>query len=192
MPSLSARTTTASSVGSPRVSPVSWTTASLASADTYASGVRSSVRVPATRRTSPVLAYPSPLIENHWPAVKSRRAVIWFSVSVPVLSVLIWLVAPSVSTSVRLRTMALASANWRAPWASMAWTNVGSPVGIAEIAIEIPSSIRSENGSPRTSPTARMTARALQAIMLILPTRESSSICSGDLVRRTPPSRPAI
>ena len=41
--------------------------------------------------------------------------IIWFIVSVPVLSVLIALVAPRVSTSVRFFTTALASASCFAP-----------------------------------------------------------------------------
>ena len=43
------------------------------------------------------------------------ETIIWFMVSVPVLSVLIALVAPSVSTSVRFFTTALAAANCFAP-----------------------------------------------------------------------------
>jgi hypothetical protein len=43
------------------------------------------------------------------------ETIIWLSVSVPVLSVLITLVAPRVSTSVRFLTTALASASCRAP-----------------------------------------------------------------------------
>jgi hypothetical protein len=62
-------------------------------------------------------------------------------VSVPVLSELMALVAPSVSTSVRFLTTALCSASWRDPYESIACTNDGMPVGIAEIAIEMPSRI---------------------------------------------------
>ncbi len=43
------------------------------------------------------------------------ETIIWFRVSVPVLSVLIALVAPSVSTSVRFFTTAFASASCLAP-----------------------------------------------------------------------------
>ena len=69
-----------------------------------------------------------------------ERTIISFMVSVPVLSELIALVAPRVSTSVRFFTIALAAASSLAPYASIAWTNVGRPVGIAEIAIATPSS----------------------------------------------------
>ena len=68
------------------------------------------------------------------------ETIIWFSVSVPVLSVLIALVAPSVSTSVRFLTTAFASASCFAPIESRPETNAGMPVGIAEIAIAVPSS----------------------------------------------------
>ena len=43
------------------------------------------------------------------------ETIIWFIVRVPVLSVLIALVAPSVSTSVRFFTIALAAASCLAP-----------------------------------------------------------------------------
>ena len=66
--------------------------------------------------------------------------IIWFIVSVPVLSVLIALVAPRVSTSVRFFTTALASASCLAPYDNSPETNAGSPVGIAEMAIAVPSS----------------------------------------------------
>ena len=68
------------------------------------------------------------------------ETIISFIVSVPVLSVLIALVAPSVSTSVRFFTTALASASCLAPIDSRPETNAGRPVGIAEIAIAVPSS----------------------------------------------------
>ena len=80
------------------------------------------------------------------------ETIIWFIVSVPVLSVLIALVAPSVSTSVRFLTTAFASASCLAPSDSRPETNAGMPVGIAEIAIAVPSSSTSLNGMPRREP----------------------------------------
>ena len=73
------------------------------------------------------------------------ETIIWFIVRVPVLSVLIALVAPSVSTSVRFLTTAFASASCFAPIDSRPETNAGMPVGIAEIAIAVPSSSTSLN-----------------------------------------------
>ncbi|MEI2717686.1 MAG: hypothetical protein V9E98_11980 [Candidatus Nanopelagicales bacterium] len=61
-------------------------------------------------------------------------AVIMSIVSVPVLSLLMALVQPRVSTSVRLRTTALARASRCAPPASIVVRKVGSPAGIDEIA----------------------------------------------------------
>ena len=101
-------------------------------------------------------------------------------VSVPVLSELIRLVAPSVSTSVRFLTTALASASCRAPNASIAWTKVGRPEGIAEMPIEIPSSITVARSCPRTSPITTMIATAVQAITPRILVSESSSRCRGD------------
>ena len=71
--------------------------------------------------------------------VNSVVAVIWFSVSVPVLSLLITVVPPSVSTSASDLTTALASASRCAPEDSIACTKVGRPTGIAEIAVEMQS-----------------------------------------------------
>ncbi len=93
------------------------------------------------------------------------ETIIWFSVRVPVLSVLIALVAPSVSTSVRFLTTAFESASCFAPIDSRPDTNAGMPVGIAEIAIAVPSSRTSLNFSPRATPTTTMNATAPQAMI---------------------------
>ena len=118
--------------------------------------------------------------------------IIWFIVSVPVLSVLIALVAPSVSTSVRFFTIALASASCFAPNDSRPDTNAGRPVGIAEIAIAVPSRNSSCASMPRASPTTKMNATAVQAMIPSTRVRESSSFCSGDRVRVTDVSIVAI
>ena len=59
-------------------------------------------------------------------------AVIAFIVSVPVLSLLMTVVPPSVSTSVRDLTTAFDSASRCAPEDSIVCTNVGRPVGMAD------------------------------------------------------------
>ena len=102
---------------------------------------------------------------NHASPVYRVETIIWFSVSVPVLSVLIALVAPSVSTSVRFLTTAFASASCFAPIDSRPETNAGMPVGIAEIAIAVPSSSTSLNFSPRATPTMTMNATAPHAMI---------------------------
>ena len=120
------------------------------------------------------------------------ETIIWFIVSVPVLSVLMALVAPSVSTSARFLTTAFASASFLAPCDSRADTKAGMPVGIAEIAMATPSRRTSESGSPRKRPTMTITATAVQATMPITEVSLSSSCCSGDRVRLTDVSMLAI
>ena len=110
-------------------------------------------------------------------------AVIAFIVSVPVLSLLMTVVPPSVSTSVSDLTTALSAASRCAPDDSISWTNVGSPVGIAEIAVDTHSSASVLPSSPRMIPTMAMTATAAQARMPKSLVRLSSSRCSGDFVR---------
>jgi hypothetical protein len=129
---------------------------------------------------------------NQEPLAYSVETIIWFSVSVPVLSVLIALVAPSVSTSVRFFTTAFASASCFAPRDRRPDTNAGMPVGIAEMAIAVPSSSSSWPGIPRIRPTTTMMATAPQAMIPNTFVSESSSFCSGDLVRVTELSMVAI
>ena len=110
-------------------------------------------------------------------------AVIAFIVSVPVLSLLMTVVPPSVSTSVSDLTTALASARRCAPDDSIVWTNVGRPVGIAAIAVETHSSTRVVVSWPRTMPKMAITATAAQASMPNTLVMLSSSRCSGDRER---------
>ena len=110
----------------------------------------------------------------------------------PVLSVLIALVAPSVSTSVRFLTTAFASASCLAPSDRRPETNAGMPVGIAEIAIAVPSSSTSLKSSPRATPTATMNATAPQAMIPSTFVSEPSSRWSGERVRVTELSIVAI
>ena len=66
------------------------------------------------------------------------------------------------------------------------------PVGIAEIAIAVPSSRTSLNFSPRATPTTTMNATAPQAMIPSTLVSEPSSFCSGDRVRVTEVSIVAI
>ena len=119
-------------------------------------------------------------------------AVIAFIVSVPVLSLLMTVVPPRVSTSVSDLTTAFDSARRRAPDDSMAWTNVGRPVGMDAIAVEMHSSTSVEVSWPRAMPKMAITATASQAIRpntLVMP---SSSRCSGERERLVAVTRPAI
>ena len=76
-------------------------------------------------------------MRNHCPSASIVVAVIAFIVSVPVLSLLMTVVPPRVSTSVSDFTTALSSARCCAPDDSIVCTNVGRPTGIAEIAVEM-------------------------------------------------------
>ena len=119
-------------------------------------------------------------------------AVIAFMVSVPVLSLLMRVVPPRVSTSVSDLTTAFDSASRWAPDDSMAWTNVGRPVGMDAIAVEMHSSTRVVVSWPRTRPKIAIIATARKAISpntLVMP---SSSRCSGERERLVAVTMPAI
>ena len=81
-----------------------------------------------------------------------------FIVRVPVLSLLITVVPPSVSTSVSDLTTALASASRCAPDDNINCTNVGRPVGMAEIAVDTHRTSVSVSW-PRAIPKMAMTHR---------------------------------
>ena len=68
------------------------------------------------------------------PGVTISTAVIWLSVSVPVLSELITEVAPSVSVERSRLTIAFALASSCVPIERIVVTTAGRPVGIAAIA----------------------------------------------------------
>src|SRR4029453_7841007 len=68
------------------------------------------------------------------PGIVSSTAVIWLSVSVPVLSELIADVDPSVSVDRRRFTIAFDRASIWVPSERIVVTTAGRPVGIAEIA----------------------------------------------------------
>ena len=148
-PPFAASTTSAASVGSPTISP-SRTDASLASAIGRRNGSRSVSDSPATRRILPVGRVALALDRVAAPATTSCRAVIWFSVSVPVLSEQIADVAPSVSTDRRRLTIAPLAASACVPSDSMVVTTAGRPVGMAAIARLIPIRNSSSKSSPRS------------------------------------------
>ena len=103
--------------------------------------------------------------------------------SVPVLSLLMSVVPPSVSTSLSDLTTALDLARRWAPDDSIVSTNVGRPVGIAEIAVDTQSRTRVSMSWPRAMPKMAITATASHATSpktLVIP---SSSFCSGDRER---------
>ncbi len=66
------------------------------------------------------------------------------------------------------------------------------PVGIAEMAIAMPSKSTSAAGIPRATPTTTINATAAQAMTPSTFVRESSSLCRGDFVLVTADSIEAI
>ncbi len=69
---------------------------------------------------------------------------------------------------------------------------VGSPAGIAEIAVVMPSRITALASSPRQKPRATMMATATQATMASRTVRVRISLRSGESVCLTALSIPAI
>ncbi len=88
-------------------------------------------------------------VNRFWPGMTISRAVILFSVSVPVLSEQIAEVEPSVSTAGSRFTIALRWAISRVPSDSSVVTTAGRPVGIAATASATPVMNSVSNGSPR-------------------------------------------
>ena len=92
----------------------------------------------------------------------------------------------------RFFTTAFASASCLAPYESRPETKAGNPVGIAEMAIAVPSSNNSLASMPRAKPTTKMNATAVHAMIPSTFVSEASSFCSGERVRVTEVSIVAI
>ena len=112
----------------------------------------------------------------------SSTAVIWFSVSVPVLSEQIADVAPSVSVERRRLTIALASASRRVPRERIVVTTAGRPVGIAAIANATATVKTSVKLWPRAMLIATDATSARPAIVTSCLVSFSSWTVSGDLL----------
>ena len=112
----------------------------------------------------------------------SSTAVIWFSVSVPVLSEQIADVAPSVSVERRRLMIALASASRRVPRERIVVTTAGRPVGIAAIANATATVKTSVKLWPRAMLMATDATSARPAIVTSCLVSCSSWIVSGDLL----------
>jgi hypothetical protein len=117
---------------------------------------------------------------NQSPPASIDVAVIAFIVNVPVLSLLTTVVPPRVSTSVSDLTTARDLARRWAPDESIACTKVGSPSGIAEMAVERHSRMSVSVSCPRAMPTMAITVTAPQAMKPKTFVRPSSSRWSGD------------
>ena len=161
-------------------------TASLASAIGNMKGSSGASLVPATRRMRPVVEYPSPSMLCRRPTVTSSRAVIWFRVSVPVLSEQMAEVEPRVSTDRSRLTMAPFSARARVPPESSMVTTAGRPVGMAATARLMPTRKSVSKSSPRTRPSTMIRTRAAAAMIVISTVIWSSCLVSGVFSCSTP------
>mmetsp|Transcript_27319 Transcript_27319/g.76282 ORF Transcript_27319/g.76282 Transcript_27319/m.76282 type:complete len:268 (-) Transcript_27319:936-1739(-) len=144
-PSFSASTFRAASVGLPRalncpVSPLYSIPLSLHRAQTAAKASRfaSQAGAPSTSPSSGWYVVPETFkvtrLEGRFPILHMVTADIWLVVRVPVLSLQMTEVQPSVSTDGSLRTMAFFFAILRVPRARQAVTTAGRPSGMAATA----------------------------------------------------------
>ena len=151
-PIFAASTTNAASVGSPITDPSSPTVASQESTSPRAEPREVGHRPAADAEDRTGLRVAAALDPEPLAVGSIVVAVIAFIVSVPVLSLLMTVVPPRVSTSVSDFTTALSSARCRAPDDSIVCTNVGRPTGIAEIAVEMHSRMSVSVSWPRAMP----------------------------------------
>lgn len=128
------------------------------------------------------------------PPATTACTVIWFSVSVPVLSEQITVVLPSVSTAGSRRTIARRRAMRATPMASVIVTAAGRPSGMAPTESATAASNISAVGSPRRNPTrnvaaasARMTTRRTALKRPIWRVSGVASDSASDISRDTCP-----
>ncbi len=197
MPALAAATTSAPSVGSPFTVHAPSFSTRCASDDSVAA-FRSSRRVvdgPTPLPScwnSPCGLYPAPVTSYDPSPVTMRRTVISFFVSVPVLSVQMTVVDPSVSTVGSLRTSAWRFTMRCTPTASEIVTTAGSASGTTATASAMPKMTSSTTFSPRARPSATMNAMMQTAASASMWPILSRFFCSGVGPDFTVPSRPAI
>ena len=115
--------------------------------------------------------------------VHSSVAVIWFNVSVPVLSLQMTVVDPRVSTEASCLTIALRFAIRCAPTARVTVTTAGRPSGIAATASATASSSTSSHASPWARPRTITASTATPATAASRCPRRWSCPCSGVLER---------
>ena len=112
-----------------------------------------------SRWNSPSVAYPVPVTSKRSPSRTKARTVISFLVRVPVLSVQMTVVEPSVSTAGSRRTSARIRAMRCMPIASVIVATAGRPSGTAAMASEMPISSMSRKAWPRRKPATTITAQ---------------------------------
>src|SRR5664280_2240554 len=191
MPPFSASTANAPSVGSPTSCP-SRRAASLHSAIATRASWSGGTGSPSVERTCPLAVYPSPLTVNVRSAACSTRAVIWLRVSVPVLSVQMCEVQPSVSTAASRLTIAPWRASRVAPMARVNATTAGRPSGMVATARDTAVRNSSVNDWPRSSPRTKTTSTTAPASAVSVRASWSIWRCSGVRSDLAPASNPAM
>ena len=159
--------TRAVSVGSPTSTPSAPTVTSVHRVMTSDSGVRS-----CAGGCDSVHAVPSPST--------TVSTCMRFSVSVPVLSVQMYVTEPSVSTAGRRRIKACCFTMRRAPSAREIATTAGSASGIAATARLSAVMNISSTGSPRSSPAAKMMVQSATTAIASLRPSTARRCWSGD------------
>src|SRR3954454_5924256 len=191
-PPLAGSTTSAPSVGSPIISPAAVTTASQARAMGSRNGSNATSPSPNTWVIVPSVPYPVPETPYRRPGIVSCTAVIWLSVSVPVLSEQIADVAPSVSVERNRLTIALAPARSWVPRERMVVTTGGRPVGIAAIANATATVNTSVKLCPRAMFSTIETTSASAAIVTSCLVNRSNCTVNGDLDSSWPANMPEM
>ena len=131
-------------------------------------------------------SYPASLAMADPPGNHAVTTVIWFRVSVPVLSVQMKVVDPSVSTASRLRTSTCRCAICSAPHASERVTVGSRPSGTRATVTPMAKTNPSEAGFPSRSESTKNSPPTPTAMAATVRTRRCSSWVSGlgDLGRR--------
>src|SRR6516164_5097755 len=179
-PPLAASATRAPSVGSPISSP-SLSTASEASTIGSRNSSSGISACPPTRVIWPSVEYPLPSIAYRRPTTAIWTAVIWFSVSVPVLSELIAEVEPRVSVEASRFMIAPTLASAWVPEARIVVTTAGRFSGMAPMAKATAALKTAVNVSPRIRFKTIDTISATPAIHKICWVSLSSCRVSGVL-----------
>ena len=195
-PPLTARTTSAASVGSPRIdqpSPPCTRRASPQSSPALSSSPSGSGSTTSpSDRKRPKGSYPAPSTVTAAAGVQRLSTVIWFSVSVPVLSVQMTVVSPSVSTDESRRTRALRPAM---RWVAIARerVTVGSrPSGMSATITPIANRKRSARLMPPMPASRKKAAPMAIARTATMRVTRSSSRSSGLRSRRVRCARAAM
>ena len=174
--------TSAVSVGSPRSSLLAPMVTSVHNTMASPSPSRSGAAAPVSGH-----AVPSP-----WTTASTRMR---FSVSVPVLSVQIYVTEPSVSTAGKRRMRACCFTIRRAPRARDTVTTAGSASGMAATARLRAVMNISRMGSPRTSPAVKMMMQTMATVTAKRRPRTARRCCSGvadsDSSRKSVAMRPS-